>query len=324
MGNTYALTSACALAAALLFAITNMIQQRAASSVPTETTGPLRLMTRLLRNPRWLAGGAIAMVALGLHTLALSRGSVILVQTLLASGLVFALVIDAARQRRRLRVGEAVGAVVLVSGVSLLLGVGHPVAGRGVGLASSTSAAICLVVVGGAGLLASRVRGRDRLTGRFMGAAAGTCFALDAVFLKAVAGSVSDLDTLTTLLNLAGFLLASVTGNILLQRAYQRAELSTVLPTVTAGDPVAAFILGRAILHESLHGGLLATTGAGVGLVAIVIGITLDTSWGGRLLSREWRRPEWARPAWRRPEWRRPGQAPAAAARLGTAGEPGR
>jgi glucose uptake protein GlcU len=111
-----------------------------------------------------------------------------------------------------------------------------------------------------------------------MGGAAGACFALDAVFLKALAGAEPHLLTWRSLLDLGGFLLASVLGNLVVQRAYQQAPLRHVLPAVTAADPIAASVVGVALLHEHLRSGPLALVGLVAGLAAMVVGIVVATA----------------------------------------------
>jgi hypothetical protein len=269
-----------ATAAAAVFAIANNLQRGAASVVPLEVGGPVRLVLRLLTAPRWLFGSLLGLVALGLHAVALARGGVILVQAVLAAGLIVAVVIEAAQERMWLRGGELGGAVVLVGGVVLLLGWGRPGAGRSIDLTVQASAAVALAVVAAIGLSASRLHHRVRLSAVVMGGAAGACFALDAVFLKGVANWTGDLDTLPAMISLTGFVVASVIGNLIVQRAFQRAPLRLVLPTVTAADPIAAFAVGRWLLHERLGGGAGSGTAVVVGLVAIVAGITLTTTRG--------------------------------------------
>jgi hypothetical protein len=269
-----------AAAAAAVFAIANNLQRGAASVVPLEVGGPVRLVLRLLTAPRWLFGSLLGLVALGLHAVALARGGVILVQAVLAAGLIVAVVIEAAQERMWLRGGELGGAVVLVGGVTLLLGWGRPGAGRSIDLTVQVIAAVALAVVAAIGLSASRLHHRVRLSAVVMGGAAGACFALDAVFLKGVANWTGDLDALPAMISLAGFVVASVIGNLIVQRAFQRAPLRLVLPTVTAADPIAAFAVGRWLLHERLGGGAGSGTAVVVGLVAIVAGITLTTTHG--------------------------------------------
>jgi hypothetical protein len=269
-----------AVAAATVFGIANNLQRGAASVVPLEAGGPVRLVLRLLRARRWLLGSLLAALALGLHALALRHGSVIVVQSLLAAGLVIALALEAARERRLLRAGEAAGAGLLVAGVVLVLAVGRPGGG---GPLRPAQQLVTLSVL--AGLVATafvgfRLHHRLRLSALVMGATAGACFAVDAVFLKGLADDATDLDAAAALFSLAGFVVASGVGNLVVQRAYQLAPLRFVLPAVTAGDPLAAFGMGRLILHEHLQGGPTSSLAVTAGLIAMAVGITVTTTAG--------------------------------------------
>jgi drug/metabolite transporter (DMT)-like permease len=91
MGDLPLISIICALAAALLFACASVAQQRAASSVPEGGA----LVASLIRSPRWWAGligdgGGYVMQAL-----ALALGSVLVVQPLIVSSLLFALPLSA-------------------------------------------------------------------------------------------------------------------------------------------------------------------------------------------------------------------------------------
>jgi drug/metabolite transporter (DMT)-like permease len=225
-----------------------------------------------------LLGSLLALVALGLHAVALGRGGVIVVQAVLSGSLIVALGIEAAAERRLLRPIELGGSVVLITGVVLLLGWGRPGGGLPVDATVQAATAVILVVVAGVGLTASRMHHRVRTSAVMMGAAAGVCFALDAVFLKGVANFVDDLDALLAVTNLIGFVIASVLGNVIVQRAYQRAPLRTVLPAVTAADPLAAFAVGWWLLHERLQGGDGSGLAVAAGLAAIAAGIVIMTT----------------------------------------------
>jgi hypothetical protein len=269
-----------AVAATTVFALANTLQRGAASVVPLEAGGPVRLVLRLLRAPRWLFGSLLAALALCLHALALRHGSVIMVQSLLASGLVVALALEAALERRTMPAAEATGSVLLVAGVVLVLAVGRPGGGCPVGLRQQLVTLAVLAGLAGAAWVGFRLHHRLRLSALIMGATAGACFAVDAVFLKGLATDASDLDAAAALFNLAGFVAASVFGNLVVQRAYQLAPLRFVLPAVTAGDPLAAFAIGRLVLDEHLQGGPAASLAVTAGLVAMAVGITVTTTAG--------------------------------------------
>jgi drug/metabolite transporter (DMT)-like permease len=269
-----------AIAAATVFAFANNFQRGAASVVPLEAGGPVRLVLRLLRAPRWLFGSLLGLLALGLHALALQNGSVIVVQSLLAAGLVIALGVEAAQERRLMRPAEALGSILLVAGVVLVLAVGRPGGANTVGLTEQLVTAALLGGLAITGFIGFRLHHRLRISALVMGATAGACFALDAVFLKGVADNAGDLDAKAAVIDLIGFAAASGLGNLVVQRAYQLAPLRFVLPAVAAGDPLAAFIVGKLVLHERLQGGPLASLAVTAGLVAMAVGIVTTTTAG--------------------------------------------
>ena len=266
-----------AIAAAVVFALANNLQ-RGLPPVPLEAGGPGRLVLRLLRAPRWLLGSLLGLLALALHAAALAHGGVILVQSLLVSGLVVALGIEAAQERRWMKAGEVLGSGLLVAGVVLVLAVGRPGNGHQVGLSDQVTAGLALLGVAGIGFIGFRLHSRVRISALVMGATAGACFALDAVFLKGVADYTGDLDAVPALLDVAGFAAASGLGNLIVQRAYQLAPLRLVLPAVTAGDPLAAFVVGKLVLGEHLQGGTWATLAVTSGLTLMAVGIAITTT----------------------------------------------
>jgi hypothetical protein len=262
-------------AAAVVFAVANNFQRHAASRVPEAAGGPFTLLLRLARTPRWLIGSSLAMAALALHAVALARGGVTAVQSILAAGLVAALALEAVRERRRMRRPEALGAVILVTAVALLLAWGRPGGGRDIALTVQAGTAVILAGVVAVGLAASRLRRSSHASALVMAAAGGAGFALDAVYLKGVANWADDLDALPALTSAAGFVVASILSNVLVQRAYQRAPLRVALPAVTAADPLVAFVVGRLLLGERLEGGPYADLGVVLGLLGIAVGVVL-------------------------------------------------
>jgi drug/metabolite transporter (DMT)-like permease len=263
--------------AATLFAVTTNLHRGAASAVPLEHGGPVRLLLRLLRTPRWLLGSGAALVALGLHTVALRFGTVIVVQAVLSTGLVLALALEALREHRRPARKELGAWVLVVVGIIALLGLAHPHGGRSIGTTALGMTLLLAVLVAAVGLLVGRTRLPPPAVAVVMGGAAGALFAIDAVFLKALAVAAENLLSLRSLLDLGGFLLASVLGNLVVQRAYQQAPLRHVLPSVTAADPLAASVIGVALLHEHLSPGVLPVVGLVGGLAAMVVGIVAAT-----------------------------------------------
>src|SRR3954465_6918912 len=192
------------LSAAPLFAFTTNLHRGAASAVPMEDVGPVRLLLRLLRTPRWLLGSFCAMVALGLHTVSLRFGTVIVVQAVLSTGLVLALGLEAYRERRRPRPGEVGSWLLVVAGIVLVLSLAQPHGGRHMGNASHVVSLLTAFAVAAVGLLVGRTRLSRPVVAVVMGCAAGACFALDAVFLKGVAGAAGQRTAWPALLDPGG------------------------------------------------------------------------------------------------------------------------
>lgn len=265
-----------ALLAALLFAAGNNLQRHAAAADTHADAGPIRLFLRLLITPRWVLGGGLALVALFFHARALTQGGVILVQSVIATTLVFSIVIEAVVERRRLRPAELAGSVIVVVGIALLVGIGKPGISEEFRSALKAAAVMAVALVIGLGALRlSHVRQRGRRTALLMGAAAGACFALDAVFLRAAAASLSPLDRQVLVINGLGFGAASLLGNLVVARAFQSAPLRHVLPGLAAAEPITAFACGRLVFGEPLENGLVGAVAVGGGLVLMLIGVVL-------------------------------------------------
>jgi hypothetical protein len=87
------IASLLALGAALFIAIGDVVQQRSAREVTDKPVGNIELFTKLLRDRRWWLGTSVGVAGVALQAAALGVGSVLLVQALLVSSLLFALLI---------------------------------------------------------------------------------------------------------------------------------------------------------------------------------------------------------------------------------------
>lgn len=116
----------CALAAALLFAVAAVAQQRAAAAVPAGDS----LVRTLLRSPRWWAGIIGDGGGYGLQVAALALGPVLLVQPLLVTSLVFALPIAARVDHRTVGRRTWAAALLLLAALACFLVVGAPTSGN--------------------------------------------------------------------------------------------------------------------------------------------------------------------------------------------------
>ena len=112
--------------AAVFIAIGDVMHQRQAHEVTDEPVGHVELFLRLLRDRRWWLGSAVSAIGFGLQAAALGLGSVLLVQALLVTSLLFALPINAHQQHRRLTRAEWTWAMLLAASVLVVVTVGNP------------------------------------------------------------------------------------------------------------------------------------------------------------------------------------------------------
>src|SRR6201991_592082 len=119
-----------ALGAAFFIAIGDVIHQRSAHEVTDEPVSHIGLFTRLLRDRQWWLGSVGAAGGFALQAAALGLGSVLLVQALLVTSLLFALPVNARATHRRVTRWEWMWAALLAAAVVVIVTVGNPTAGH--------------------------------------------------------------------------------------------------------------------------------------------------------------------------------------------------
>lgn len=268
---------AIALVAAVLVGIGLVLQQHAAQQVPKSSFLRLWLIMELLRQRRWLAGIAIMAVGQILWAWTLGHLDLTFAEPLLATELIFALIVAVPLTGERPRKSELLGAVLLIFGVGALA-YSRSVSSEGVHFGSGqywpTAAAIgaiALVLVR-AGL---RRSGQQRAT--LTGIAAGLIFGIaDALTRRTVEiiGSHSLLAALSTWPAYC-VLAASLLGLWLMENSFNSAPLHASLPAITAAEPVTGMLLGIVVFGDvvRISPGMLAVQAAG--LAALVTGVIL-------------------------------------------------
>ena len=118
-----------ALGAAFFIAVGDVIHQRSAHEVTDEPVSHLRAVRRLLRDRQWWTGQRSGRVGFALQAAALGLGSVLLVQALLVTSLLFALPMNARLSHRRVTRWEWLWAALLAAAVAVIVTVGNPTEG---------------------------------------------------------------------------------------------------------------------------------------------------------------------------------------------------
>ena len=106
---TQPLAVLCALAGAGCYALASVTQQQAASRLPSSTAVDAAVLVHLARKRRWLAGLAAVIAGYALQATALGLGRLIVVEPVFPTGLLFALMLAARAEGRRLRHADDFG-----------------------------------------------------------------------------------------------------------------------------------------------------------------------------------------------------------------------
>lgn len=215
------LAAGAALTSALTFGLSTSLQHRAATSLAG--VAPRRLLAQLVKHPHWRVGITLSIAAFGLHAVALGSGPLTLVQPLIISGVVFAVLFRAALDHRRPS-GRELGWVALT-----WAGLVAFIAGTA-GTASTHPPQHAVLVTGvlavGAAA-AARQGGRARTPerrGLWLGVSAGILFGLVAAMIKLTAIAIAagpGTGLLAIGWPLAVMLLAGLAAVALNQRAYR-------------------------------------------------------------------------------------------------------
>jgi drug/metabolite transporter (DMT)-like permease len=269
------LAAAFALGAALLIAAGDVFQQRSAHEVTDAPVGHVALMLRLLVNKQWWLGSLLATAGFGLQAAALGLGSVVLVQALLATSVVFALPLSARYAGRRITGRQWLWALVLAAAVSVIVTVGEPTEGQSRGSLRTWALVIgCLGPAIALCLLIARLRTGRPVAAVLLGAVSGSLWGVFAVLTK---GLVDQLDqgivALLTTPELYGWVLVAITATTLQQSAFRAGSMSASLPAVSASEPLVGSVLGIVVLGEALRPGESGSIGLALAVVAMLAAI---------------------------------------------------
>jgi drug/metabolite transporter (DMT)-like permease len=258
-----------ALIAALISGVGDVVRQRSAQEITDEQVGHVELLRISLRDIRWWLGGGAAVVSAALQAVALGLGSVVLVQALQVTALLFALPVYAWLTKHRLTRREWGWALVLAAAVAVFVTVGEPAAGFP--RASLQTWAVVAVVVGPAMVfcvLGARIWS-GTVAAVLLAFVSASSWALFAVLTKAIVDVVGDgLVALLRTPELYFWLLVAVLGTIFQQSSFRASALTASLPTMTVAEPLVASLLGVTVLGETLGAD-------GPEMIALVIAVAL-------------------------------------------------
>lgn len=274
MGRTD-IAAVLAVAAALMVGIGDVIQQRSAQQVTDKPVSTLALFRRLLRDRQWWTGSLVAGAGFGFQAAALGLGSVVLVQAILVTSLLFALLISARVDHRRITPRQGIWAILLAAAVGVVVTVGDPQEGTPRGSAETWT--IVALVMGPALILC--VIGARIFPGTvgalLLGLMSGSLWGLFSVLTKGVVDQLDrGIPALLRLPELYVWVVVAIAATAWEQSAFRAGPLTASLPAVTVAEPVVGSVLGVTVLGETLHTNEVGLVALGLS-VAVMAAATL-------------------------------------------------
>jgi len=265
-----------ALAAALANAVHLMTQHAASTDIPEKHKG-LHLVAYLFRQPLWLLGWVAAASGFAFQAVALHNGALSVVQPLLVTELVFALILRRFWIRQDVARAAWTSSLIVVGALAVFLSVasphgGHPVPNSAEWLSS-------LLTFGGmvAVLAALATKGSPTRRAALYATAASITWALMATFIKAATQTLSDYGLLGMLGHwpIYALVLSGVIGTILQQAALQTGPLSVSQPLLIVVDPAAAIILSVWLFDDRFTDSPAKIAIAAVSFVVMAVGVVM-------------------------------------------------
>jgi drug/metabolite transporter (DMT)-like permease len=265
-----------ALSAGLCYAIASVFQHKVAAAAPSNMSLRLRLILEVVRHPVWLFGIGLDIGAYFLEAAALANGSIVLVQTLLVSGLLFALPLSAIGRTTKPRKRDWVAALAVALGIAVFLAVGEPRGGTANATAFEWISAfgLCLAIIAAMVFFTRNARPHYRALG--LAIATGACYACTAALTKQVVDLLADhtfweIFTRWPVYALGVF---SVGGLVLNQSAFNAGHLAASLPALAVTNPILSSLLGITLFEEELSAhGVLQYSVVALAVVVMLVGV---------------------------------------------------
>jgi len=270
-----------ALLAALANAVNEATQHVASIAAPRRSSG-WQLVVYLFRSPLWLFGWVALIGAFVFQALALHDGLISVVQPLLATELVFMLVLRRFWIRQSIRPVTWVAAMVTCVGLAVFVAAGQPGGGQrtpvshhwlSAGLACCAAAAVLAVLArwGSPGLRAA-----------LYASASAVMWALVATFIKATTDTLTQFGVGGMFAHWPVYALAvgSVAALFLEQAALHAGPLRTSQPFLVIVDPIVSIALSVWLFGEQFtsDAGVLTVAAAGFAVMCAAVVVLTQTA----------------------------------------------
>jgi hypothetical protein len=251
--------------------------QHAASIGASNKHRGWEFVTFLIRQPLWLLGWVAAAGGFAFQAVALHNGQLAIVQTLLVTELVFALVLRRFWVHQHIAKMAWTAALITCAALAVFLTAAEPHGGH---LQPNTADWISALTFFGGAVAALAVTARWGSPVRraaLYATAASITWALMATFIKATTNVLAASGPLDTLAHWPVYALiaAGVLGSVLQQAALHTGPLSVSQPLIVVVDPAVAIVLSVWIFDERFTASLAQRAVAGVAFCVMAIGVIL-------------------------------------------------
>jgi drug/metabolite transporter (DMT)-like permease len=252
MSHAVAILSA--LLAAFWAAVGIVVRQRVAQDVPADKAMSATMATSLAREPLWWAGTLAAGAGYVFQALALAHGSLLLVQPLLVSSLLFALPMSARLCHQRTSRTDWGWAMLLTVALAVFVLVGQPREGHNRPAVPAWTLALAVTVAVVIACIAAARRAVGRGRAMLLAIPVAVLLGMIAVLTKICTHRFATGGWHALLSVPAPYLLVALAAalTVVQQAAFHAGALQASVPIMLVGEPVVAVLLGVAVLGEHL------------------------------------------------------------------------
>lgn len=264
-----------AILSAFFYGLGTVLQQRGTLQTRAGERD-FRFLLEMLLKPVWLLGALTQAVGIGLQLLALNRGSLAVVQSLLSLSLVFALPFGVRLTNQYIGKRTIIGAACTMLGILAFVWIGQPQST----LEESPVLNILVAGVAAIGVMLilawQGIKQKGAVTAALFSTGAGLSFAMGAAVLKGATMLIGS-DPPWGLVISAVFVLmiSSLFGQVLAQSALKTGFLAPAMAGSNATTLIGSVALGFIVFQESiaseLHLIALALTGLALATVGVVL-----------------------------------------------------
>jgi hypothetical protein len=265
------------LLTAFLRAVSAVIQRRATGKPEIDQLFRRSFIHSLFKNKQWLWGLFIQLAAVLTNGLALYSGSLVLVEALLTTDIVFLLLVLHFYYKVPTGVREWGGVLAISAGLSAALFAAKPHGGEFVDIGITwtiTGSIIAVIIIVCAFIMRSSPS--EKLRAAMGGVASGCNFALTAGLAKLVFFQAqADFDSVFTSWELYALIVSVLTSIVVLQSTYGAGPLAISQPAVEIVRPLVSATIGVIVLNEIVDINPLEIVIVGIGIVTASIGVFL-------------------------------------------------